>query len=175
MIETLDKLTLETERLLVRTVLECDLKSIYQIHKDEQVNQYLPYDTWTCWNDALKWHRNIKERQARGDAQQFVIVQKSDLSIVGTCIVFGYKSADSSCEIGYVLNRMFWRQGFMFEALSALTSHLLEREEIQSLRAVVSSDNKSSLNVLFRLNFNVVAQLPEKNSATSYLYLRSQP
>ena len=175
MIRTLDKLTLETERLLVRTILESDLKSIYQIHTDEQVNRYLPYDTWTCWNDALKWYRHIKERQARGDAQQFVILQKKDLSVVGTCIVFGFKSADSSCEIGYVLNRMFWRQGYMLEALSVLASHLLDRDEIQSLRAVVNSDNKSSLNVLDRLNFNVVTQLPDKNSSSSHLYLRSQP
>jgi len=160
-IETLSKLVLETERLSIRAVEKNDLEAISEIHMDDQVNHYLPYKTWTCWNDALKWYDNVEDRRANNDAEQFVIVRKNDLSIVGTCIVFNFKLLDHSCEIGYVLN--------------SFTSELMSHPNVRSLRAVVNSQNKSSLRLLSKLKFELTATLMEGNTGVSHLYLRTLP
>jgi len=174
-IETLSKLVLETERLSIRAVEENDLEAISEIHMDDQVNHYLPYKTWTCWNDALKWYDNVEDRRANNDAEQFVIVRKNDLSIVGTCIVFNFKLLDHSCEIGYVLNRAYWQHGYMLEAMSSFTSELMSHPNVRSLRAVVNSQNKSSLRLLSKLKFELTATLMEGNTGVSHLYLRTLP
>jgi len=125
-IETLSKLVLETERLSIRAVEKNDLEAISEIHMDDQVNHYLPYKTWTCWNDALKWYDNVEDRRANNDAEQFVIVRKNDLSIVGTCIVFNFKLLDHSCEIGYVLNQNKSSLRLLSKLKFELTATLME-------------------------------------------------
>jgi len=137
-IETLSKLVLETERLSIRAVEKNDLEAISEIHMDDQVNHYLPYKTWTCWNDALKWYDNVE-------------------------------------DLGYVLNRAYWQHGYMLEAMSSFTSELMSHPNVRSLRAVVNSQNKSSLRLLSKLKFELTATLMEGNTGVSHLYLRTLP
>ena len=152
----LSKLSLETDRLLIRPAEKADLKSVYSIHTDDEVNRYLPYDTWTAWDDAVKWYDRVQQRRAEKDAEQFVVVRKSDQKVVGTCIAFDFDESDQSCEFGYVLNRRYWNNGYMLEATRALLEALLSQAEISSIRAVVQAPNTSSLKLLEKLGFEVI-------------------
>ena len=154
--ESLAKLYLETERLLIRPAEEADLESIYQIHADDEVNRYLPYDTWLSRNDASDWYKRVQRRRQQNDAEQFVVIHAINQKIVGTCTVFDFDVSDFSCELGYVLNRLCWNRGFMFEAMKALTEYLLSQDSITSVRAVVEAKNTSSLKLLKKLGFDVI-------------------
>jgi len=172
-INTLEALSLETERLLIRAINDIDVKSVYPIHNDQEVNRYLPYDTWHSWDDAKHWYTKIIERRNNQDAEQLVLIRKGDEQLIGTSIVFGYNEADRSCEFGYVLNRKFWRQGYMLEATKAILSALLSLREIDSVRAAVDGENRASLALLSKLGFIVTARLQEeKNQNKETVYLR---
>ena len=173
MIKKLNSVSLETERLLIRPIEDADVKSVYQIHIDDEVNRYLPYDTWQSWDDAKHWYAKIIQRRVNQEAEQFVIVRTEDQQLIGTSIVFGFNEVDRSCEFGYVLHRKFWRQGYMFEATSSLLTTLMAINEIDAVRAVVDSENKASLALLANLGFTVTARLSESdaNDRETY-YLR---
>ncbi len=176
MINALGALLLETERLLIRPIKDIDVKSVYHIHNDQEVNRYLPYDTWQSWDDAKHWYAKIIERRNNQDAEQLVIIRQSDEQLIGTSIVFGYKEIDRSCEFGYVLNRKFWRQGYMLEATKAILTTLLSLREIDSVRAVVDGENRASLALLSKLGFTVSARIKEEqneNKETCYLRINN--
>jgi len=171
-IKRLAGLNVDTERLVIRVAEKDDLKSIYSIHIDDEVNRYLPYDTWLSWDDALKWYQRVEDRRALGDAEQFIIVRKRDQQIVGTCIVFDFDSDDQSCEFGYVLNRQYWNRGYMLEATQEFVQSLMSQAEINSIRAVVQANNTASLKLLQKLSFEVIYTEPAEDNSKSAVYLR---
>jgi len=155
MINSLTNLVTVTERLRIRLVQESDLKHIYPIHSDLEVNQFLPYDTWLDWSDAERWFALVQQRQQRNEALQFILETNSSHSLVGTCIVFDYDQSQHSIEVGYVLGQQAWKKGYMFEALISFLPALKE------FVANVESKNITSLALLNKLGFLVTDQTEE--------------
>lgn len=153
MINLLTELTITTQRLRLRRIAETDLKQIYQIHSDPEVNRYLPYHTWKNWSDAESWLATILQRRANNEAEQFVIETQTDNTIVGTCIVFGHDANKHSLELGYVLAKNAWKKGFMFEALLALLPELAKHLALKYVCANVEKENISSVALLEKLEF----------------------
>lgn len=147
---------LETQRLVIRLATKADLEAVFSIHADEEVNRYIPYETWLSPDDAIKWYERVQKRRIENDAEQFVVVRKRDRKIIGTCIAFDFDQGDQSCEFGYVLNRADWNRGYMIEAMLALIDGLISQPAINAVRAVVQGENVSSLKLLDKLGFKVV-------------------
>lgn len=156
MIEQLSDLNIETKRLRIRRVEDNDVKAIYPIHSEPLVNRFLPYDTWTTWEDAKHWYARVLERRRIGEAEQFVIETKQSPRIIGTCIAFSYCADTRSLEFGYVLGIENWNQGYMFEAMSAFVPAVQQRLQLKQLLARVTAENLASLALLKKLAFRHV-------------------
>ena len=146
-------LRLETERLLIRPALKADLESVYLIHKEPIVNRYIPYQTWLGLSDAQAWYARV-ERRRKDIAEQFVILNKADETLVGTCIVFVHSSDSAPFELGYVLAKNCWGQGIMLEALAEFIPMVAGRLNLQSLVAVIQAENRPSVKLITKLRFN---------------------
>lgn len=158
MIAKLSSFRLETDRLAIRPVIQTDLEPVYAIHSEKQVNQYLPYETWQSWSDALAWYERVEKRRGEEDAEQFVIINKSDGVLLGTCIVFIHGADSESLELGYVLAKPHWGKGYMLEALSEFVPVLAKRLNLTKLMAVIESKNASSLKLISKLGFSELRQ-----------------
>ncbi|GHA18583.1 N-acetyltransferase [Arenicella chitinivorans] len=161
MIELLSDFRIQTENYLLRPIVETDITAIYAIHSDDEVNRYLPYQTWQNWADAERWYARVLERRGIAEAAQFVILRRGRPELVGTAIAFDYLAESNSIEIGYVLARANWGQGVMTEILRALLPALADRLTLSEFRANVDCENTASLNLLAKLGFqtrNVVTQ-----------------
>ena len=153
MIDRLTDFRVQTTNYLLRPIVNSDVKSIYALHSDNEVNRYLPYETWQSWDDAKRWYDRVLERRAIGEAAQFVILRKQQSTLVGTAIAFDYVADSNSIEIGYVLARTAWRQGVMSEVLTTLLPALADHLSLSGFRANVECDNTASLKLLAKLGF----------------------
>lgn len=57
------------------------------------------------------------------------------------------------CEIGYTMNRQFWRQGIAYKTLKKLINLLWLNLSITKIVAHVNKDNQPSIQLLKKLNF----------------------
>ena len=144
---------LESTRLMIHRLKEIDLKDVYALHKTEVVNQYLPYTTWTSYQDAQDWFERVQLRRSQGDAEQFAIKLKTDQTFIGSCIVFGFDPEVASAEFGYVLHPDHWGHGYMLEAMQMFISTLQERLNLRVLKASVEEPNVASSGLLKKLEF----------------------
>ena len=69
-------------------------------------------------------------------------------------------------ELGYVLNRDYWGQGLMPEAVRAVTAYLFEGEALDFLIAGSFEWNRQSARVLEKCGFECIGGVP---SVTTYL------
>jgi ribosomal-protein-alanine N-acetyltransferase len=155
---------LKTSRLSLRFTCEQDLPDIYAMHSIDEVNRYLPYTTWTKYQDALDWFARLQLRRAQAEAQQYIISLDADTSYIGSCIVFGFDESDASIEIGYVLHPDHWGKGYMFEAMRVFVDSLRQQLQAKRIKASVEQPNIASLALLRKLGFHHSHTTTEANN-----------
>jgi RimJ/RimL family protein N-acetyltransferase len=134
--------------VLRRPVLE-DAASIFERYaRDPEVTRYL---TW-------RPHQNVERTQEflhrccafwdRREAFPWAIVRKGETRPIG---MIDLRPQGERVEIGYVLARPFWGQGYVTEAAQALVEWALSQPEIYRVWAVCDVQNTASAKVLEKL------------------------
>lgn len=150
--------SIDTQRLRIRLLDEKDLPALIPILSDPLVTQYLPFGPWTSDSDAQAWLQTTNERTKDGQAAQYIVEKRADGQIIGTCIAFNYvpKNGDTqtaSADFGYVLGQPYWRNGYMFEAMTVFADQLVKELELSYLYAMVDRPNIASICLLKKLGF----------------------
>ncbi len=142
-----------SDRLLQRRVEEGDLADLLLVNGDDEVTQYLPYQTWHTTADARAWYARISGMQAEGKVLQFVIVERSSSRVIGASLLFNFDPVSERAEIGYVLGKEQWGRGLMREALAALLVFAFDELKMRRVEAFVDARNIASDRLLRRLGF----------------------
>ena len=80
-----------------------------------------------------------------GKAFHWVIERQEDKQVIGMIIA---RVNAEKWELGYVLARAYWRQGFTTEALKGIIAWALKQKEIHRVWAVCDVDNLASARVM---------------------------
>lgn len=144
---------INTERLLIRPVTADDLDDLLLVNGDDTVTHFLPYATWQSQADGVAWLARVAARTADGSGQQLVIERTSDGKVIGAILLFRYDEASARLEVGYVLGRHAWHQGYATEALRGVLNSAFRAWGIRRIEAEVNPDNSASTTLLLRLGF----------------------
>ena len=145
--------SIESDRLIVRPVGADDLGDLLDVNGDPQVTQFLPYATWQGLDDAAAWLERMQTLASAGTAQQLVVVRKQDRRVIGTVLLFRFDEGSARLEIGYVIGRAQWRQGFAREALVAAIGHAFDAMAVRRIEAEVNPANQASDALLRNIGF----------------------
>lgn len=102
----------ETERLILRKYQNSDLQDLYEYLSDPEVVRFEPYKPMT-FNEVRE---NLASRI--GTDEMIAIELKSTGKMIGN-VYLGNRDFDT-LEIGYVLNKEYWGQGYAAESCEAL-------------------------------------------------------
>lgn len=149
-------------RVVVRPVADSDLPDLFEVNGDDEVTKFLPYATWSSLVDGAAWLRRMQALGQAGSAQQLVVERKSDGKVLGGVLLFKHDPASARLELGYVLGRSHWRQGFAREALARVCDHLFRTAGIRRIEAEVDPDNAGSCAVLESLGFTLEGRLRQR-------------
>lgn len=132
----INKIQLETERLILRAFQQSDLSDFYEYASVYGVGE----------KAGWKHHENIEESQSilNNFIQQdktFAIVLKKNHKVIGSLGVEAYGMEDKLTEffnykgreIGYVLSKNYWGNGIMTEAVKAVITYLFNEEDLDFL------------------------------------------
>ncbi|MEP7207415.1 MAG: GNAT family N-acetyltransferase [Casimicrobiaceae bacterium] len=142
-----------SRRLLIRPVAEDDLEDLQAINGDPEVTRFLPYATWVSRDDASAWLKRMAALTASGTGRQLVVVTRDTGKVVGTLLLFRYEEGSARVELGYVLGRRYWRQGFMSEAITAICEHAFGSMAMRRIEAEVNTANTASDRLLRKVGF----------------------
>lgn len=162
--------TIESDRLSLRPVEEPDLPDLLEINGDPEVTRFLPYATWETHADGIAWLERMQALAATGTARQLVIARKRDSKRIGTVLLFRYDEASARLELGYVVGRAHWRQGYAREALSAVLAHAFRMLAIRRIEAEVDPANVASNALLLALGFEREGLLRQRRVAKGRAY-----
>lgn len=140
--------TFKSERLTMRPTRVDDAEALFEAYGDVELMHY--------WSSAS--HATVEETRAyltlrigKDDWRGWTILRKSDGRIIGTLAAGDRRSGVT--EIGYMLMRVAWGQGYAREAVTRLIDLLVREEGKRRIFADTDPDNDASNRLLESLGF----------------------
>lgn len=145
---------LETERLIIRDLLESDLEGIYALDSDPLVHQYLGNNPISTYAQAEKNITFIRQQYTERGIGRWAVVHKASGEFMGWTglkyniddeIIYGNKPF---YDIGYRLIRRFWGKGYATESAIASLQYGFNTLKFDTIVGLAETENAASNAIL---------------------------
>ena len=150
---------LVTDNLIIRSITAADTSDYAGIVADPEVMRYLgdPMDL----PSAAAYVTDCVERDLHSQVSRYAVVHKTEDAFIGTC---GFKALVEDLanqvpqgtpwiDFGWRYGQSYWRQGFGFEAASAVYEFGKKQLGLKNIEARAHRDNIGSLRIIEKLGF----------------------
>ncbi len=148
----MNDLKIETERLALYPLSNEAMRQLIDAEKDEMLKQAYSEMLQGCIADPKNriWY------------SMWVMELKEKPGIIVGDFCFKGPSKNGMVEIGYGLRDGFCGNGFMTEAVKAISEWALTQKNVNIVEAETSDDNEKSKNVLFNAGFKFLGNIGEE-------------
>jgi RimJ/RimL family protein N-acetyltransferase len=154
--------SLDATRLRLRTLTDADVPSLFTIFSNEEALRYWSHGPMTDAAEADRLLDDIRRHAAAGTLFQWGIARRSGDEVIGTCTLHRIDRAHRRAEIGYIVRRDLWGQGFAHEALTTLLNHAFGALNLHRLEADIDPRNAASIRSVEKLGFKYEGHLRER-------------
>lgn len=157
------KAYIETKRLILRNFRLEDAQSMFESYcHDEEVTRYLTWDPHQNVQETITRLMQVQLPAIEKDAADFAITLKGSDNVVGSIGTVNDYISEGYAEIGYVIARKYWNQGYMSEALEAIIQFLFTHTTTPKIRAIHDIDNLASGKVMQKCGMHYVKDIKKK-------------
>lgn len=144
---------LTTPRLRLRFIDDGDVDAVYRLFTDPEALRYWSFEPWTERAQAEDTVRDTLAAYADGSILTFAITLAATGEMIGKCRLSKFSGQNRRAEIGYILDRAHWGNGYAKEALAALVGHAFGPLDLLRIEADIDPRNRASAVVLEKLHF----------------------
>lgn len=139
----------ETARLRLRPPVPADATDIYAHYAcDAGVTRFLSWPPVTDVSETVRFLERCRSGWESSTVFSWVLVRKRDARLLG---MVELRRRGRSAELGYVLERSAWGQGYMTEALGSVLCWARAHPRIRRLSAICHVENCASRRVLEKI------------------------
>lgn len=139
---------IETERLLLRRMTLEDADDLFAYAVDPEVSRFTTWSPPATIDDSRAFISAVIKRYERNDVAEWGVVHKSDGKFIGTCGFINWDTTHNRAEIAYALSRVYWKHGYMPEAVGAVIAFGFLQMELNRIEAKCVSENTGSAHVM---------------------------
>lgn len=152
---------LETNRLILRRMVEEDVDAIYALRSNPEVMKYIP-KTCESREVALEFFKTIDNNLMKNEGITWAIAMKENPSkMIGSIGIWRFQPENFRGEVGYYLLPDFWRKGILKEALRPVLEFAFGKIGLHSIEAIIDPENIASENLLVAFDFKKEAHFRE--------------
>lgn len=144
---------LETERLILRKWTHEDCDALFEILRDAEVVRFIGDGQPFNREQTLKFIEAMETCFQNHGFSRWKIIEKSSGEIIGSCGFGKFPKLDQP-ELGYLLGRKYWGEGFAAEIAEAAMLYGFKNLGFREIIALTALDNAASQNVLRKIGFN---------------------
>lgn len=156
-----DKVTLQTERLLLRLFQTGDAETVvtlchnYNLYKN---TLYLPYP-YTL-NDALAWIERHYDHFLADKSYEFAVTDKETGELYGAIALSNNKRFNQG-EIAYWIGERYWGNGYATESAQSILRFAFEEKKLHKVFARYFSSNPASGQVMKKIGMKQEGRLKD--------------
>ena len=154
------KIFVETERLILREILQTDIEGFFQLDSDPEVHRYLgnnPVQDKDQVKDVIKF---IRQQYVDYGIGRWGIIDKQTKDFIGWAgLKFVTKKTNNHIhyyDLGYRLRRKYWGKGIATESAKASLTYAFEKLKVEEVFAMADIENIRSDNVLTKVGLKFI-------------------
>lgn len=152
---------IETERLILKVISAEDDAFILKQFSNDEVNRYLfdvePYSKIKEAQELIQFYNEPDPR----NQNRWIMVNKDTGEKMGTCGFHCWDRGSCYCELGYDLYPVYWKKGYMQEALKAILTFAKNEMKIKRMETHIAEGNIDSVKTSEKQGF--------KNTSRTYM------
>ena len=150
------QLLFETARLFIREYEIQDISTVHEYASQDVVVQYANWGPNTL-NDTELFFRDIEVSRYQQPRLTYAccIELRHSRKQIGGCEIEIDSSEPSASTVGYIINPIYWNQGFATEAMVGLISFARNELSLKHLSATCDERNIASRRVLEKCGFKL--------------------
>jgi len=145
--------TLNTERLLLRQLIETDDQVIFRIRSSDIVYKYIAKTTQKNIKEAQAFIEKTNKGVSNGEFMYWAITLKESQKLIGTICLWNFSKDKLVAEVGYELLPVYHKKGIMNEALCKIIEFGFKSINLKTIEAFTHKENKASKALLVKHKF----------------------
>ena len=144
---------LETERLILRPLVESDVDEIFAMRSDEDIMRFIREPRGR--DESFDWIKLVSGRWHNDKLGFCAVIEKEANKFLGWCGIWRLKET-GEMEIGYAIDKAYWGKGFATEAAEKFMQYAFGELNAEKLVAVARPENMASRRVMEKLGMQFV-------------------
>ncbi|ODR43424.1 GNAT family N-acetyltransferase [Eisenbergiella tayi] len=147
---------IETERLIIREMVQSDFDALCKILCDEEV-MCTAYGSAFSPEEAQNWLNRQLKRYAEYGFGLWAVVLKETNEMIGQCglTLQGWRDKEI-LEIGYLFQKAYWHKGYAAEAAIACKEYAFNVLNASTVYSIVRDTNTASQKVAVRNGMKII-------------------
>lgn len=143
---------LATERLILRDFQSSDREAVYTYSSDAEAVRHMdfgpdtPEDSKQYISKLISWQEEKPRKY-----YDLAVCLKSENAAIGSCGIHVDHFESQEGELGYILIRRYWRQGYATEAAGKMLDFGFNQLGLHRIYATTDIENLASIRVLEKL------------------------
>ena len=139
---------IETKRCILRKFTKNDIDDLYEYASDNEVTQFLSWDTYKSINMAVDYIENVLLKYSKNEIAPWGIEWIENSKLIGS--------------IDYVLNKKYWNKGIMTEVLKEIVEFGFDEMNLVRIETRLDSMNVASERVMQKSGLKYEGTLRKK-------------
>lgn len=144
---------LSTKRLVLRAIAMKDAAQIFEIRKNNRVNQFIMRETMESLGQAENLIKKVQNAYIEKKSLAWAGVLRGTETLIGTCGFNSFDFPNRHAEIGGELSTEFWGKNVAQEAFEAIIYFGMEELNLQTIEAKVTPENRGAIALLTAFGF----------------------
>ena len=172
---------IETERLLLRDVRDCDLEGMFELDSNPEVHKYLGNKPIHSKTDAQGYIDSIKSQYIERGIGRFAVIEKSTRDFIGwSGLKFNTGEKETLVEkhdfydIGYRIIPRYWNKGYASESAITILHYGFKNLNIETIVGASEIENIASNKVLQKIGLHYVETFPYEDVMINWYALKQK-
>lgn len=153
---------LETDRLILRPFELSDIQAVFECwESDPSVAKYMFWSSHNDINKTKEWITSEIQKISSDEWYRWAVIEKRTNNLIGTGLIY-LEHEYNLYEIAYNFGKEYWGNGFATETMSAILQYAKNTLGIKELVGRYAKENIASGNVLKKLGFSFIKDIPYK-------------
>lgn len=148
---------IETERLFLRNMTPRDADAMFDYRNNELCSRYQRGQTKDYEEIVYLIQRHKEDNLSVEEPFMVAIAKKDTNAMIGEIVVM---PNENTISLGYTISYLFHRQGYAFEALTALIAQLHKMVPDWEFISFTAPENIASMGLLVKLGYKDLGYVP---------------
>ena len=172
---------IETERLILRDVRDCDLEGMFELDSNPEVHKYLGNKPVKSRDQSQVYIDSIKSQYIERGIGRFAIIEKASGDFMGwTGLKFNTGDNETLGEkrdfydIGYRLIQRYWNKGYASESAIAALDFGFKNLNIETIVGAAETENIASNKILQKIGLKHIEVFPYEDIMLNWYALKQK-